>query len=217
MFLFDLDGTLIDSNGVWKDVDREFLARRGIPYSHAYYAGVAHSTLSQAAIFTKQFCHLSESCEDIIAEWKSMTKDLYANVTIKPGVRAYLKQCKQEGIPMAMVTSSIPEHCHAALKHLNLESYFNNITFAQDLELEKHNPEIWLEAARRNGVRPQECMVFDDSLSACLGARAANMRVIGVYDSHFSKDETEMRAFCDEYIMSFEELLHPPKESNENK
>ena len=37
MFLFDLDGTLIDSNGIWKNVDREFLARRGLPYTHAYY------------------------------------------------------------------------------------------------------------------------------------------------------------------------------------
>ena len=39
MYLFDMDGTLIDSNGVWKDVDREFLARRGLPYTRAYYEG----------------------------------------------------------------------------------------------------------------------------------------------------------------------------------
>ena len=68
MFLFDLDGTLIDSNGVWKEVDREFLARRGLPYTHAYYEGVAHTILPLAAEFTKEFCHLEESCEDIIAE-----------------------------------------------------------------------------------------------------------------------------------------------------
>ena len=43
MYLFDMDGTLIDSNGVWKDVDREFLARRGLPYTRAYYEGVAHT------------------------------------------------------------------------------------------------------------------------------------------------------------------------------
>ena len=43
MYLFDMDGTLIDSNDVWKDVDREFLARRGLPYTKAYYEGVAHT------------------------------------------------------------------------------------------------------------------------------------------------------------------------------
>ena len=44
MLFFDLDGTLTDSNGVWKDVDRTFLARRGLPYTHAYYEGVAHTS-----------------------------------------------------------------------------------------------------------------------------------------------------------------------------
>ena len=64
MLLFDMDGTLIDSNGVWKNVDREFLARRGIAYTHAYYEGVAHTILPLAAKFTKEYCRLTESCED---------------------------------------------------------------------------------------------------------------------------------------------------------
>ena len=58
MLLFDMDGTLIDSNGVWKNVDREFLARRGIAYTHAYYEGVAHTILPLAAKFTKEYCRL---------------------------------------------------------------------------------------------------------------------------------------------------------------
>ena len=59
MFFFDMDGTLIDSNRIWKDVDREFLARRGLPYTRAYYNGVAHTIMPKAAVFTKEFCHLS--------------------------------------------------------------------------------------------------------------------------------------------------------------
>ena len=54
--------------------------------------------------------------------------------------------------------------------------------------------------------------MFDDSLSACRGARAAKMRVIGVYDRFFAQDEKEMRSFCDVYIQSFEELLWKVKE-----
>ena len=48
MFLFDMDGTLIESNRIWKDVDREFLARRGLPYTHAYYEGVSHTIMTRA-------------------------------------------------------------------------------------------------------------------------------------------------------------------------
>ena len=67
MYLFDMDGTLIDSNSVWKDVDREFLARRGLPYTKAYYEGVAHTIFPLAAKFTKEFCHLPESEEAQVA------------------------------------------------------------------------------------------------------------------------------------------------------
>ena len=211
MFFFDLDGTLIDSNGVWKEVDREFLARRGLPYTRAYYEGVAHTIFPLAAKFTKEYCHLSESCEEIMAEWMDLAKDAYAHVTVKPGVRAYLKQCKAEGRAMAVVTSAVPEHCLAALRHLDLEKYFQNITFAQELKLEKKDPAIWLAAARENNVRPEDCTVFDDSLAACKGARAAKMRTVGVYDDYFAQDEREMRGFCDVYIRSFEELLLPER------
>ena len=113
---------------------------------------------------------------------------------------------------MAVVTSSVPEHCRTALRHLNLEKYFERIVFAHDLGLEKKNPEIWRLAAREGGVRPEDCTIFDDSLAACWGARAAKMRVVGVYDPYFAQDEKEMRNFCDVYIQSFEELLWMPEE-----
>ena len=193
MLLFDMDGTLIDSNGVWKNVDREFLARRGIAYTHAYYEGVAHTILPLAAKFTKEYCRLTESCE--------------------PGVRAYLKQCRAEGRRMAVVTSSVPEHCRTALTHLDLMKYFEGVTLAHDLGLEKKDPALWRAAAEHYGVAPEDCTVFDDSLSACKGARAAKMRVVGVYDGFFAQDEAAMRGFCDVYIRSFEELLLPPRQA----
>ena len=210
MFFFDMDGTLINSNGVWKDVDREFLARRGLEYTRAYYEGVAHTIFPLAAKFTKEFCNLPESCEEIMAEWMELAKDAYAHVTVKPGVRAYLKQCKAEGRKMALVTSAVPEHCYTAMEKLELIKYFDTITFAQELGLEKKTPELWREAARRNGVQPESCTNFDDSLAACQGARLAKMRVGGGYASFFASDEREMRHFCDVYIKSFEELLYVP-------
>ena len=211
MFFFDLDGTLIDSNGIWKNVDREFLARRGLPYTHAYYEGVAHTIFPLAAKFTKEFCRLPESCEDIMAEWMELAQGLYAKVSVKPGVRAYLKQCKAEGRRMSVVTSSVPEHCRTALEKLGLEKYFEQTVFAQQLDLEKKSEKLWLAAAQLHGVRPEDCTVLDDSLAACQGARSAKMRVVGVHDPFFSQDEKAMRNFCDVYLQSFEELLYPPE------
>lgn len=209
LLLLDMDGTLIDSNGIWKDVDIRFLERRGMEYSKAYYEGVAHTIFPLAAKFTKEFCSLEESCEEIMQEWMELAKGLYSTVSIKPGVREFLQQCRTEGKRMALVTSSVPEHCHTAMQHLGLIDYFESITFAQELGLEKKDPAIWLTVAERHGVAPENCTVFDDSLSACKGAKAAGMHVVGVYDSFFAADEEAMCSFCDEYIRNFEELLHP--------
>ena len=110
---------------------------------------------------------------------------------------------------MAVVTSSVPEHCRTALTNLDLMGYFEGVTLAHDLGLEKKSPELWRAAAKTYGAAPEDCTVFDDSLSACRGARSAGMRVVGVYDGFFAQDEPAMRDFCDVYIRSFEELLLP--------
>lgn len=207
MLLFDLDGTLLDSNGVWTEVDRTFLHRRGMEYTQEYYLGVAHTIFPLAAEFTKKFCNLEESCDEIMAEWMELAKDTYAHVQLKPGVRAYLEQCKAKGEPMAIVTAAIPVHCHTALNNLKIAHYFDRITFAQDLGLDKKQPDIWLHAAQEAGVSPEDCTVFDDSIAACQGAKAAGMYAIGVHDTIFAQDEAAMRTQCDRYIMGFDDLL----------
>ena len=214
MLIFDMDGTLIDSNGIWRQVDEAFLAKLGYPYTREYYEGVAHTIFPMAAKFTKAYCHLEESEEEIMAEWMQMAGDAYAvRVPIKPGVRAYLDRCRAAGERMIVLTSSVPEHCRTALTHLDLMKYFEGVTLAHDLGLEKKDPALWRAAAEHYGVAPEDCTVFDDSLSACKGARAAKMRVVGVYDGFFAQDEAAMRGFCDVYIRSFEELLLPPRQA----
>lgn len=208
MLIFDMDGTLIDSNGIWRDVDIAFLQKRGLPYTKEYYEGVAHTIFPLAAVFTKEFCHLEESCEEIMAEWMELAGDMYAtSVTVKPGVRAYLEQCKTAGERMMVLTSSVPEHCRTALTHLELMPYFERVIFAQELGLEKKNPDCFRRAAAMMGVAPQECTVYDDSVAACRGAKAAGMSVVGVYDDYFSATVDEMRQVCDRYILRFEELV----------
>ena len=208
MQIFDMDGTLIDSNGIWKDVDTAFLAKRGLPYTRAYYEGVAHTIFPLAAKFTKEFCHLPESEEAIMAEWMDMAGDLYGtSVPVKPGVRAYLEKLRDAGERMMVVTSAVPVHCRTALTHLGLMPYFERIVFAQELHREKKDPALWRLAAETAGVSPEDCTLYDDSVEAYRGAKAAGMRAVGVYDPFFAATETEMRAVCSRYIRSFEELV----------
>ena len=122
MLIFDLDGTLIDSNGVWVEVDKTFLARRNTPYTKEYYQGVAHTTLYKCAEFTRDYLHLEESCEAIIAEWMDLVQDAYRHVALKPHVREYLDRCRASGRRMVLFTACVPEHCQAALDRHGLLS-----------------------------------------------------------------------------------------------
>ena len=208
MQIFDMDGTLIDSNGIWKDVDTAFLAKRGLSYTKEFYEGVAHTIFPLAAKFTKEFCRLPESEEAIMAEWMDMAGDLYGtSVPVKPGVRAYLDKLRAAGERLIVVTSAVPVHCRTALTHLGLMPYFERIIFAHDLQLEKKDPQLWCLTAEMMGVAPADCTLYDDSVEACRGAKAAGMHAVGVYDPYFAGTEPEMQAVCDRYIRSFEELM----------
>ena len=208
MLLFDFDGTLVDSNGIWVEVDHEFLGRRGVPYTKEYYEGVAHTVLSQCAVFTKEFLNLEESCEELIAEWMELAADKYGTVVpLKPHVREYLDKCRDAGHRMAIVTSCVPEHCRSAMEHLDIGHYFETVIYAQEQGLDKKGPALFKRAAELLGVSTKECVLFDDSLAACKGAKAAGMTVVGVYDPFFNDTRPDMREFCDRYIEDFGELL----------
>ena len=208
MLIFDLDGTLIDSNGVWVEVDKTFLERRGAPYTREYYEGVAHTILSNCAIFTKEYLHLEESCEEIIAEWMELAADKYGTqVPLKPHVKEYLDKCRDAGHRMAVFTACVPEHCRAAMARHGLEPYFERVIYAQELGVDKKSPAIFRKVAESLGVRPRDCVLFDDSLSACKAAKAAGMTVVGVHDGWFRDTSVDMREVCDQYIRDFGELL----------
>ena len=207
MYLFDLDGTLIDSNGIWADVDRTFLARRGMPYTKEYYEGVAHTIFPLAAQFTKDFCGLSESCEDIMAEWMALAKDSYAHVALKPYTRELLDKLTAEGERLAIFTSAVPSHCETALETHGLRSYFERVVFAHDLGADKGTAEAFRQAADILGVAPEECIFLDDSVKSCRVAKEAGLYVIGVYDPFFEGTKGEMPDACHRFIRSFAELL----------
>ena len=93
------------------------------------------------------------------------------------------------------------------MQHLGLMDYFEKIVFAQELGLEKKNPECFRKAAQIMGVAPEECTVFDDSVAACRGAKAAGMEAVGVYDEFFDMTWENMQQVCDRCIRSFEEMV----------
>lgn len=208
MILFDLDGTLIDSNGIWVDVDHEFLARRGKTPTPEYSDFVSHSIFPIAAEFTKEYYELEESPEEIMAEWHELAREAYQyHVQLKPGVREYLERCLESGEQMALFTAGVPELAQLAVKRLGLDRYLGAMIFAQEMGMEKSTPGAFLIAIDQLGGEPESCTVFEDSPRNCAAALVAGFNVVGVYDSCYADVQQEVMENSSWYITSFEELL----------
>ena len=140
-----------------------------------------------------------------MAEWMELAGDLYAgSVPEKPGVRAFLERMRARGERMAVVTSAVPVHCRSALTHLGLLPYFERIFFAQELGMEKKTPELWKKVAAELNAAPEACTLFDDSVEAIRGAKAAGMHTVGVADPYFASCAGEMARTCEKFVSGFD-------------
>lgn len=208
MYIFDLDGTITDSNGLWLEVDDEFLARRGLKATQEYQDMVGRAIFPTAAEYTRSYYHLEDSPQSIMTEWEELADHHYRHlVPLKPGVLEFLNQCRAEGRSMALFTACRPALCRVVLERFGLEEFFDHIVYAEEIGLEKHDPACFTRLSQILGVGPEECVLFDDSLSNCATARAAGMEAVGVYDSFYEHKQEELKNACHRYIRSFEELL----------
>ena len=208
MILFDFDGILVDSNGVWEVVDNTFLARRGLTPTWEYSETVGHSIFPLAAQFTIDYYHLDMSPQAIMDEWTELGREAYlSQVPAKPGALAFLEQCARQGEDMALLTACVPEFCKAALKRLDIERYFSQLIFVQELGMLKKDPATFVHVLKELGASPEESTLYEDSPGACAAAKEAGLTVVGVYDPFYARYETELKALCHRYIHSFTELI----------
>ncbi len=209
MKVFDLDGTLLDSNGIWLKIDEVFIGQFGHTVTNEYNAFVTHATFPLAAKFTREYYNLTVSEAEIMSAWHSLAWDAYANhLPLKPYVRDYLAQCNACGEAMTLFTACEPSLCQAAIERLNIAHYFHEIFFSQQLNLEKKSSDTFRRLSQIMHLPSDECILYDDSPLACKSAKMAGWHVVGVADQYFSAAEAEMRQNCDRYITDFSELLH---------
>lgn len=205
--IFDLDGTLIDSMGIWEEADRTLLSQFGCVPDEEYNKKIVTLNFTEGVEFIRQKFQIPFPVEKMKQELFQIVYEKYAfEIDLKEGVKDYLEQLRQEGVCLAMVTSSIPEMCRVVLKRHGIDFYFQEIVFAEEMGKGKEGPECYLEAARRMQIEPKDCIVFEDVPHAVLGAKKAGMTVIGVFDFYSRKQETWMQQNCHKYIRSFLEL-----------
>lgn len=208
MYIFDLDGTLTDSNGLWAEVDGEFLARRGLAPTPEYTETVGRAIFPTAAQFTREYYGLEDDPQAIMAEWEELARFHYANlVPLKDGAEALLSRCRRENLPTALFTACRPSLCRLVIERFGLDRFFDHIVFAEEIGYEKQDPRCFARLSQLIGSDPKHCTLFDDSPSNCATARAAGMTVVGVYDAFYAHRQEELRSICHRYVRSLTELL----------
>lgn len=206
--IFDLDGTLLDSMGIWDQVDIESLSRRGIDVPDDYTAKVAAMQFQQIAEYTIARFDLDDTPEALMAEWDELARELYATVVeAKPGALDYLRRLKAGGVRLAVATSLPPQLREPALRHVGMFELFDEIVSVDDAgDVGKDRPDVYLLAASRLGVAPTDCVVFEDLLVGMRSAKSVGMRVWAVHDDSSDCDWPEICQLADGIILdSFSE------------
>ncbi|WP_051569281.1 HAD family hydrolase [Alkaliphilus transvaalensis] len=205
--IFDLDGTLIDSMGIWLQIDADYLGARGIAVPNNMNKMTEGKSFTEVANLFKETFKLEESIEEIKAEWIGMAKDYYANkIPLKAGAEELLVQLKTQGKKVGLGTSCSRDLAMAVLKQHNLLTYFQTIVTSCEVPKGKPSPDVFLKGAELLKISAEKTLVFEDTIAGVQAAKAAGMKVVALYDLHAEEDQEELRNLADYYLESIEEL-----------
>lgn len=212
--LFDLDGTLVDSMWMWKDIDIEYLKRYGHPLPKQLQKEIEGMSLSETAVYFKEKFQIPESLEEIKNTWMDMARDKYAHeVPMKPGAREFLIWLKEQGIRTGIASSNGIELVHTVLKAQKIEEYLDEVHTCCEVEKGKPSPDIYLLVANALGVKPEECLVFEDVPMGILAGKRAGMKTCAVEDAFSANQREEKKRLADYYIEHYDEIKRERKRS----
>ncbi len=206
--LFDLDGTLVDSMWLWKDIDVEYLGRFGIALPDGLQADIEGMSFSETAVYMKERFQIPDSVEKIKADWNQMAWDKYTyEVPLKEGVREFIGYCRKNRIKLGIATSNSRELVENIIKVHGLTGDFECVVTGCEVKKGKPAPDVYLEAAARCSAAPSACLVFEDIVPGILAGKAAGMKVCAVEDVYSMEQKEDKQKLADYYIRNYHEII----------
>lgn len=205
--IFDMDGTLLDSMHIWKDLGSDILRGLGYAPRPDLQERLKVLTLRDGAAYCKEAYGMTQSVEEVAELIASRIEAFYSReVQAKPGVVKFLSLLKMEGVWMYVATATDRRLAEAALRQAGIYDYFRGIVTCAEAGRGKDSPEVFERAMRRLRSNKRDTVVFEDALHAIQTAKAAGFRVAAVYDPSAREDQEAIKALADYYIRSFEEM-----------
>ncbi len=199
-FIFDLDGTLIDSMGAWDTVGHEYLASKCITDVPDNLREILTpiSITESAEYFINTF-GISGSVGQVCDEINEVIAQKYRHTfALKEGAAEFLERHRDKKCCVATATDR--HLVELVLERLGIARYFDFIITSTEVGSSKQQPDIFLQAAERLGAQVDECVVFEDALHAVKTAKAAGFYTVGVYDRCFEDSAEEIRQYADQYV-----------------
>ncbi len=190
--LFDMDGLVLDTEKLYTRFWQEAANALGYPMTKEQALGMR--SLNRGAGLAKMQSYFGEAVDyDAIRGKRIEMMDAFVEkegVTLKPGIRELLSYLKEHGIKTSIATSSPIERTRLYLTSVGLEKSFDELVSGYMVEKGKPEPDIYLYAAEKLGVKPEHCMVLEDSPAGILAAYRAGCIPVMIPDQDEPEEET---------------------------
>lgn len=207
-YLFDFDGTLVDSMPTFVSCMLRILDENHISYTKDITKTITPLGLNGTSEYFINTLGLQMGKEQLILLMKEYMLDAYFyTIPAKPNVISTLMALKQRGASLNVLTASPHITLDACLKRLGLWELFDNIWSCDDFYTTKADPRIYIMAAEKMHTTVENVLFLDDNLDADTVAKTAGMQVCGVYDDSSRDYVEQMKGATDYYIYDFQELL----------
>ena len=207
-YLFDFDGTLVDSMPTYVSVMLRILDENGISYTSDIIKTITPLGYLGTAKYYVEQLGLQMSVESIVERMNKYAYDEYAhNIKAKENVVETLIKLKDMGANLNVLTASPHAVLDVCLKRLGIFDLFTNVWSCDDFSTTKADPDIYVSAAKRIGKQVEEILFLDDNYNADKTAVSAGMKVCGVYDASSEEYTDEIKQVSHHYVYDLSELL----------
>jgi len=208
--IFDLDGTVIDSMGIWAGIDRQFLRENGIENPPPDVSdNLKRMSADESGKYLIERFGLKLTVSQISQRTQELVKEQYEKyIELKPNVIELLDFLDRKGIPYGIATATYDSLAKAVLKRHGILNRFKFILTDSDYPKGKKFPDIFMGASEILGLSPKNVLVAEDSLYAIVTAKKAGFVTAGLFDGLSENDRSEIETAADYYFETIDEIIN---------
>ena len=206
--IFDLDGTLVDSMWIWREIDIRFLGKYGLEVPQGLNDKLEGYSFHETAVYFKEHFPLPLTIEEIMGTWNRMASEIYINeIRLKEGVKEFIELLKKRNMKLGIATSNSRKLAKDFLRSNGILDAFDYICTSDEVPRSKPEPDVYLHAAKMIDTRPKDALVFEDIPYGILAGKRAGMEVCAVKDPYSQGSVKEKKEIADYYINTYYDIL----------